>query len=69
MGDGNNQWEDMGQVYSGAKDPLFFTYHANIDRMWEVYEVCISRAAGDTLSKVATRSKSRSICEFIDEES
>lgn len=29
----------MGQVYSAVRDPLFFAYHTNVDRMWGVYEV------------------------------
>ncbi|KAH0977336.1 hypothetical protein GBA52_027055 [Prunus armeniaca] len=29
--------EDMGTFYSAARDPAFYTHHANIDRLWEVW--------------------------------
>ena len=35
---------DMGQIHSAAKDPLFFTHHTNIDRLWSWW----NRLAGAT---------------------
>ncbi|KAJ8484270.1 hypothetical protein OPV22_016755 [Ensete ventricosum] len=29
--------EDMGNLYSAARDPLFFAHHSNIDRIWNVW--------------------------------
>ncbi|MCO5611043.1 hypothetical protein L7F22_065293 [Adiantum nelumboides] len=29
--------EDMGNFYSAAKDPIFFAHHANVDRLWAVW--------------------------------
>ena len=29
--------EDMGNFYSAAKDPIFYGHHANIDRLWKVW--------------------------------
>ncbi|RZS18372.1 hypothetical protein BHM03_00050620, partial [Ensete ventricosum] len=28
--------EDMGNLYSAARDPLFFAHHSNIDRIWNI---------------------------------
>ena len=30
--------EDMGTFSTAARDPIFFTHHANIDRLWTVWE-------------------------------
>ncbi|XP_057748332.1 polyphenol oxidase, chloroplastic-like [Arachis stenosperma] len=30
--------EDMGALYSAARDPIFYCHHANIDRMWSVWK-------------------------------
>ncbi|TVU14777.1 hypothetical protein EJB05_38270, partial [Eragrostis curvula] len=29
--------EDMSNFYSAARDPVFFAHHANVDRMWHVW--------------------------------
>lgn len=29
--------EDMGSLYSAARDPIFYSHHSNIDRLWEVW--------------------------------
>ncbi|KAG8078185.1 hypothetical protein GUJ93_ZPchr0007g3114 [Zizania palustris] len=29
--------EDMGGYYSAGRDPVFYSYHANIDRLWETW--------------------------------
>ncbi|XP_049378452.1 polyphenol oxidase E, chloroplastic-like [Solanum stenotomum] len=29
--------EDMGNFYSAALDPVFYCHHANVDRMWKVW--------------------------------
>ncbi|GFP98861.1 polyphenol oxidase ii chloroplastic, partial [Phtheirospermum japonicum] len=29
--------EDMGNFYSAGREPIFFSHHANIDRLWSVY--------------------------------
>ncbi|EFJ32200.1 hypothetical protein SELMODRAFT_230787 [Selaginella moellendorffii] len=29
--------EDLGNFYSAGKDPLFYSHHANVDRMWDVW--------------------------------
>ncbi|KNA17669.1 hypothetical protein SOVF_077810 [Spinacia oleracea] len=31
-------FENMGNFYSAARDPLFYAHHANIDRMWSVWK-------------------------------
>ncbi|XP_024540745.1 polyphenol oxidase I, chloroplastic [Selaginella moellendorffii] len=30
--------EDMGTLYSAARDPIFFAHHGNIDRLWVVWK-------------------------------
>ncbi|KAJ9560931.1 hypothetical protein OSB04_006091 [Centaurea solstitialis] len=30
--------EDMGNFYSAGWDPLFYTHHANVDRMWKLWK-------------------------------
>ncbi|XP_021740528.1 polyphenol oxidase, chloroplastic-like [Chenopodium quinoa] len=38
-GDRNRQnFENMGNFYSAARDPLFYAHHANMDRMWSVWK-------------------------------
>ncbi|GLJ28488.1 hypothetical protein SUGI_0560430 [Cryptomeria japonica] len=34
---GNPNREDMGSLYSAGKDPLFYTHHSNVDRMWYLW--------------------------------
>ncbi|KAL3647548.1 hypothetical protein CASFOL_008516 [Castilleja foliolosa] len=37
-GDGREIFrENMGVFYSAARDPIFYTHHANIDRLWDVW--------------------------------
>ncbi|CAK7350646.1 unnamed protein product [Dovyalis caffra] len=31
-------FEDMGNFYSAARDPIFFAHHSNVDRMWSVWK-------------------------------
>ncbi|XP_060964353.1 polyphenol oxidase I, chloroplastic-like [Cannabis sativa] len=31
-------WEDMGNFYSAGRDPLFYSHHANVDRMWNIWK-------------------------------
>ncbi|KAM1008633.1 hypothetical protein ACFX2A_005149 [Malus domestica] len=31
-------FEDMGNFYSAARDPIFFSHHSNIDRMWNIWK-------------------------------
>ncbi|KAF8411179.1 hypothetical protein HHK36_003722 [Tetracentron sinense] len=28
---------DMGNFFTAARDPMFFSHHANVDRLWEIY--------------------------------
>lgn len=30
--------EDMGNLYSAGRDPLFYAHHSNIDRMWSIWK-------------------------------
>ncbi|PQQ02252.1 polyphenol oxidase chloroplastic [Prunus yedoensis var. nudiflora] len=30
--------EDMGAFYSAGRDPLFYSHHSNVDRMWSIYK-------------------------------
>ncbi|XP_015943325.1 polyphenol oxidase, chloroplastic [Arachis duranensis] len=30
--------EDMGNFYSAARDPIFFSHHSNVDRMWSIWK-------------------------------
>ncbi|MED6130684.1 hypothetical protein PIB30_002795 [Stylosanthes scabra] len=30
--------EDMGSFYSAARDPLFYSHHSNLDRMWSIWK-------------------------------
>ncbi|XP_019174288.1 PREDICTED: polyphenol oxidase I, chloroplastic-like [Ipomoea nil] len=40
VGDSVNQpnGEDMGNFYSAGRDPLFYSHHANVDRMWVIWQ-------------------------------
>ncbi|KAL2969230.1 hypothetical protein AAZX31_15G068700 [Glycine max] len=31
-------FEDMGTLYSAARDPIFYSHHANVDRMWSIWK-------------------------------
>ncbi|KAL0909567.1 hypothetical protein M5K25_020448 [Dendrobium thyrsiflorum] len=33
----NKNSEDMGALYSSARDPIFYGHHANVDRLWSVW--------------------------------
>ncbi|KAK7246550.1 hypothetical protein RIF29_41419 [Crotalaria pallida] len=30
--------EDMGALYAAARDPIFYSHHANIDRLWSIWK-------------------------------
>ncbi|KHN46328.1 Polyphenol oxidase A1, chloroplastic [Glycine soja] len=30
--------EDMGRFYSAGRDPAFYSHHANVDRMWNIWK-------------------------------
>ncbi|KAL7242514.1 hypothetical protein ACSBR1_014982 [Camellia fascicularis] len=30
--------EDMGNLYSTGRDPIFYSHHANVDRIWTVWK-------------------------------
>ncbi|KAL1817960.1 hypothetical protein DCAR_0522457 [Daucus carota subsp. sativus] len=30
--------EDMGRFFSAGRDPLFYSHHANVDRMWNIWK-------------------------------
>jgi len=34
----SNPYDDMGNLDQAANDPLFYSHHANIDRLWEVWK-------------------------------
>ncbi|KMT04306.1 hypothetical protein BVRB_8g183810 [Beta vulgaris subsp. vulgaris] len=31
-------WEDMGNFYSAARDPIFYAHHGNVDRTWSIWK-------------------------------
>ncbi|KAL2931948.1 Polyphenol oxidase chloroplastic [Bienertia sinuspersici] len=38
-GDRNQpNFENMGNFYSAARDPIFFAHHGNVDRMWSIWK-------------------------------
>lgn len=37
VGENTTGAEDMGNFYSTARDPIFFSHHANVDRLWTVW--------------------------------
>ena len=39
-GDSNRQknGEDLGSFYSSGRDPLFYGHHANVDRLWNIWQ-------------------------------
>lgn len=38
VGDKKDSWEDMGNFYSAGRDPIFYSHHANVDRMWTLWQ-------------------------------
>ncbi|KAK4484609.1 hypothetical protein RD792_007198 [Penstemon davidsonii] len=39
VGDPRNKYsEDMGNFYSAGRDTLFYSHHANVDRMWSIWK-------------------------------
>ncbi|KAH0741245.1 hypothetical protein KY290_034288 [Solanum tuberosum] len=39
LGDGKlSVGEDMGNFYSASLDPVFYSHHANVDRMWNIWK-------------------------------
>jgi polyphenol oxidase len=39
VGDPNQpNGEDLGNLYSSARDPLFYCHHANVDRTWTIWK-------------------------------
>ncbi|OIV91762.1 hypothetical protein TanjilG_26615 [Lupinus angustifolius] len=30
--------EDMGNLYSAGRDPIFYSHHANVDRLWTIWK-------------------------------
>ncbi|KAK6932520.1 Polyphenol oxidase, central domain [Dillenia turbinata] len=41
-GCGNRWGEDMGNFYSSGRDVMFYGLHANVDRMWDVWNKTLS---------------------------
>ncbi|URE26138.1 polyphenol oxidase [Musa troglodytarum] len=37
IGEPDGYKEDMGDFSTAARDPVFFSHHCNVDRMWEIY--------------------------------
>ncbi|KAH1103157.1 hypothetical protein AAZX31_13G225500 [Glycine max] len=38
-GDSNQpNFEDMGTFYSAARDPIFYSHHSNLDRIWSIWK-------------------------------
>lgn len=38
VGQPNAPYEDMGVLYASARDPLFYGHHANVDRVWTIWQ-------------------------------
>ncbi|KAH6780795.1 hypothetical protein C2S52_012032 [Perilla frutescens var. hirtella] len=39
VGDPRNKYsEDMGNFYSAGRDTMFYSHHANVDRMWSIWK-------------------------------
>ncbi|GLJ28487.1 hypothetical protein SUGI_0560420 [Cryptomeria japonica] len=38
---GNPHREDIGSLYSAGKDPLFYSHHSNVDRMWFIWNTTL----------------------------
>ncbi|XP_047962210.1 polyphenol oxidase I, chloroplastic-like [Salvia hispanica] len=48
VGDPRNKFgEDMGNFYSAGRDPLFYSHHANVDRMWALWKDIPARYSKD----------------------
>lgn len=39
--------EDMGNFYSAGRDPMFYSHHANVDRMWSLWKTIGGRKRKD----------------------
>lgn len=46
MGHPDHAFLDMGRVFTAPHDPIFFAHHANVDRIWAIWQVndmvCVS---------------------------
>ncbi|KAH9303993.1 hypothetical protein KI387_008397, partial [Taxus chinensis] len=40
----NTNRENMGSLYSSGRDPLFYSHHANVDRMWSIWNDKLGRS-------------------------
>ncbi|RWW74766.1 hypothetical protein BHE74_00017278 [Ensete ventricosum] len=56
--------EDMGNLYSAARDPVFFAHHSNIDRIWNVWKGLGGRRKDLAPSSSTTRTPTSSRSEF-----
>ncbi|GLJ54719.1 hypothetical protein SUGI_1175450 [Cryptomeria japonica] len=36
--------ENMGSLYSAARDPIFYSHHSNVDRMWTIWQDKLNRS-------------------------
>ncbi|GJN40622.1 hypothetical protein PR202_gb29867 [Eleusine coracana subsp. coracana] len=43
--------EDMGAYYTAGRDPIFYLYHSNIDRIWEAWRHIRRAAKGNNSSQ------------------
>ncbi|KAH6837482.1 hypothetical protein C2S53_020283 [Perilla frutescens var. hirtella] len=38
VGDRSQNGQDMGNFYSAGRDPVFYSHHSNVDRMWSLWQ-------------------------------
>ncbi|KAM3750139.1 hypothetical protein ACB098_04G014800 [Castanea mollissima] len=43
--------EDMGNFYSAGRDPIFFSHHSNVDRMWTIWKTLGGKKRSDPKDK------------------
>lgn len=43
--------EDMGRFYSAGRDPIFYSHHANVDRMWNIWKTLPGKNRKDFIER------------------
>lgn len=54
VGAPDNNYEDMGAVYTSMRDPILLAHHGNVDRIWHTWQVLNGHAPRRVVRTVST---------------